>query len=197
MIARLLRRRGPSESGVTLVELLVSIALMSVVSSLVTAGIVASNRVLRNNDDESRGLADVRKVSERLGRDLRESRSVVCDGAVTDPTCQRHLQLWIDDNSDYKQQSSETITWQLQPASADPSHFNMIRSSATGTTAVEARTIVSNVAFTYDYPPGAVAPGATALHTKVVNVDITYDAVVGQSTGQRSITFSERLRNVQ
>jgi hypothetical protein len=134
-------------------------------------------------------------VTDRLSRDLREARAIVCDAAAWDPTCSAHLQLWIDSNSDYRQQPNEIVTWQLQANPGDPSHYNMLRTVA-GSSVNEARTIVRNVAFTYDVAPGASQPGPGAVTTRVVSVSMFYDAVVGSGTSTRTVTFSTLLRNV-
>src|SRR6478609_1899240 len=114
------------DAGMTLVETLVSITLMSVIGAIVLAATVATHRTMRASDDETRGQEDVAVVVDRLSRDIRDARGVVCDGAAADPTCARHLQLWIDYNSDYKQDATETITWKLRPG-ADGVHYDMVR----------------------------------------------------------------------
>jgi Tfp pilus assembly protein PilW len=54
------------ESGLTLVELLVTMMLMLVVGSITVAAVVSSHKTFRHTDDEAQGLADVRTVIERL-----------------------------------------------------------------------------------------------------------------------------------
>src|SRR6478735_6135662 len=114
------------DAGMTLVETLVSMSLLLVVGAIVLAATVATHRSSRVADDETRGQEDVAVVVDRLSRDIRDARGVVCDGVVSDPLCARHLQLWIDYNSDYKQDSNETITWKLR-SGADGSHYDMVR----------------------------------------------------------------------
>jgi hypothetical protein len=53
------------------------------------------------------------------------------------------------------------------------------------------------VAFAYDYPPAAAVAAPGAVQTKLVNVNMTYDALYGLGkTSNRTIVFSGRLRNV-
>ena len=81
--------------------------LLAVVSTLVLTAVIQASRVLTQNDDENTGLQDAKVIMDRLGRDVREARAVVCDGGLADPTdttsadpsCSAHLQLWIDYNS--------------------------------------------------------------------------------------------------
>ena len=65
----------------TLIELLVAMVLLGVVSSLVLAGVIQASRVLTHTDDENRGLQDAKVILDRLSRDIRQARGVVCDGA--------------------------------------------------------------------------------------------------------------------
>src|SRR5438067_11371440 len=102
---RLLRRLR-HDGGMTLVELMVSMLLMGIVGSLVTAGVVNVVNGLRHTDNENQGLSDVRNVAERIARDVRDARGVY-SGAT-----QSQLQIWIDYNSDYRiENSTELVTW--------------------------------------------------------------------------------------
>ena len=180
----MLSRRGherADDAGIGLVELLVTSFLLGVVSLLVLNASVTTHRMFGVSDGESRGLADLRTVTERLDRDLRAARGV-------DPSSnQSQLTLWIDYNSDYKQQANETVTWQLVVDPRDTRHFDVVRSFSGGSTQVEGRTLVSQIAFTYDVPP----PG-----TRQVSVQMTYDATLARTTGLRTANFQDRLRNV-
>jgi len=195
-------RSTRGDSGVTLVETLIVMILLAVVSTLVTRAVIDSHQVVRIVEDQTQGLADVRVASERLGRDIREARSVVCNPAGTapalvaaDPTCRFHLQLWIDYDSDYVQQSDETVTWSLD-VSPRPDQFDLVRTVGAGIGIVQARTIVVQVAFGYDLQPLAAAPAPGAAHTSVVNVDMTYDSNLKSGTSDKTVSFTGRLRNV-
>lgn len=195
------RRRTSGDTGVSLVEVLVVMVLLAVVSTLITRAVLDSHKVVRMTDDQTQGLADVRIAAERLGRDIREARSVVCNPAGTppalataDPNCIYHLQLWVDYDSDYFQDVDETVTWSLSP-STSPGQFDLAR-TVDGDLRVQARTIVTQVAFSYDLQPGATAPAAGSAHTTQVNVNMTYDAVTNSGTTPKTVAFSGRLRNV-
>lgn len=197
-----LRRHDRGDEGVTLVELSIAIMLIGVIGALVTGAVVGAQKIVRSGDDQTRGLQQVRTASERLARDIRDARGVLCNPtgtdaalAAADPTCTYHLQVWIDYNSDYVQESNETVTWALKTGFT-AGHYSLVR-TAGGTTQIEASAIVKQVAFSYDYPPASAvsAPGAT--QTKLVNVNMTYDALYGLGkTSNRTIVFSGRLRNV-
>jgi len=197
-MSHVLRRHlaARNAAGMSLVEVLVAMSLMMVVSALLVTGVVSVSKGLVHADDESRGLGDVKAVAERLDRDIREARGVVCDGAnlpdgTPDAGCQSHLQIWIDLNSNYKLDSGETVTWQLVPL-GDAHHYQVIRSIG-GTSKVEASSLVVNFAFSYDTAPTATF---TTTRTRLVTTGMTYDALYGIGTGNRTLNFTTRLRNV-
>jgi prepilin-type N-terminal cleavage/methylation domain-containing protein len=175
------RARG-DDSGVTLVELLVTMMLMSVVSGLILTAMVSTHKTLRHTDDDSQGLLDVKVVAERLGRDLRDARGIDTGADVS------HLVIWVDSNSDYVKQPGEIITWQLRANAADPSHYDVLRTVQGQTDIVEARTLVNAIAFSYSPSPP---------DTEIVTTSMSYDAVIGTGTTTRTITFATRLRNVR
>lgn len=193
------RRVERDDSGISLVELLVAIVLMTVISASVTTAVIGANRVFQHDDDETAGLSDVRTVVERMGRDVREARSVAAGATNT------QLQLWIDSNSDYKQQDSEVVTWKLEPH-GDGTHFDVVRVVGTGATAtevIEARTLIVDFAFCYlsttvvnSTPPDpATCSTADSTKTQVVVSKMSYDAQAGSGATPRTIFYQDRLRN--
>lgn len=198
-LRRLVRRHLRGEEGMTLIELLITMILLGVVSTLVVTAVIQSSRILTHNDDEATGLADAKVILDRLGRDIREARSVVCDGSFADPTdaasvdvtCERHLQLWVDSNSDYIKQPSEVITWQLQK-NGDHIHNDVFRVVGTGAGATshrQASSLIVNALFKYDRGTGIAA----TAHE--VNISLTYDSIVGRGSAPRVASLSAQLRN--
>jgi len=191
------RRSASDDSGITLIELLVTMILLAVVSTLVVTAVTQAGRILTHTDDEAVGLADAKVILDRLGRDIRESRSTVCDGGLADstdstsgdPGCAAHLQLWIDANSDYAQQPSEVVTWRLQ-LNPDGVHFDVWRITGTGPSAVarrQASSLIVRMAFTYD--------AASFDDVQEVTLRMQYDAIIGRGTDVREVAFAARLRN--
>jgi prepilin-type N-terminal cleavage/methylation domain-containing protein len=207
-MTRLVRGTVRDDEGMTLVELLITMVIMGVVGIIVTSAMVNQNKLFRSTEDQSAGLQDVRVASERLGRDVRDARAVLCNPAgtpaalLTDTSCQSHLQVWIDYNSDYKQQADETVTWWLRLRVAGCTgtcYYDLVRSVGTSTAIVEAHTIISNVAFAYSpVAPGSTQPTPGATTTNQVETLMQYDArkTVGDGTAQRTVHFTARLRNV-
>ncbi len=191
------------DEGLTLVELMITMVIMGVVGIIITSAMVGQNKIFRATEDQSAGLQDVRVASERLGRDIRDSRAVLCNPAgtaaalLTDTTCQSHLQVWIDYNSDYKQQADETVTWWLRQRGTT-GFYDLVRSVGVSTAIVEAHTIINNVAFAYDVLPGTTQPAPGATHTARVDTQMTYDSRnnTGDGTSSRTVLFTARLRNV-
>lgn len=187
------RSAQPGDRGVTLVELLITMVLLSVVSTLVVAAVSQVARTFVHSDDENQGLADAKNVLDRVARDIRESRGVVCDGGLADPgdstsadpDCTAHLQLWIDGDSDYAQDSGEVVTWRLAK-SADGEHFDVWRIAASTQHKVASSLIVRTL-FQYDTP----AP----QDASIVTMTMQYDAIVGVGVDLRTATTTARLRN--
>jgi prepilin-type N-terminal cleavage/methylation domain-containing protein len=204
VIRRALRRSGGGDRGLTLVELMVTMILLAVVSTLVLTAVQQSSRILIHNQDEAAGLGDAKVILDRLGRDIREARSVTCDGGLADPTdplsgdvgCKAHLQLWVDSNSDYAQDADEVITWQLH-RNPDLVHYDVWRIigpvSAPISQQRQATSLIVKIAFCYD----DVLPVCGGFWDGVeqIRLDMRYDSMVDRGTAVREVAFSARLRN--
>lgn len=181
------------DAGTTLIELLVTMALLSVVSSLVLVGVQQASRVMTRSDDENRGLQDAKIILDRLSRDIRQARGVVCDGAAGDTYCRQHLQLWIDSDSDYLTDPDEVVTWKLED-NPDGEHFDVWRvqgvAPAIPTQRRQASALIVKTLFSYDVGPDVDPSPAT-----LVTLKMEYDAVVGRGTDIKQASVSVRLRN--
>jgi prepilin-type N-terminal cleavage/methylation domain-containing protein len=177
----------------TLIELLVAISLLGIVSSLVVSGVQQAGRVLIQTDDENRGLQDAKVILDRLSRDIRQARGVVCDGAGGDTYCKEHLQLWIDDDSDYIEDPEEIVTWILED-NEDGVHFDVWRiqgvSPATPTKRLQASALIVKTLFYYD-----VGASVDPSPARLVSLKMQYDAIVGRGVNIKEAAVSVRLRN--
>ena len=194
-------RRDGADRGLTLVELLVVMVILGVVGSITSAALLVTHKEQRLTNDESQGLEDVKTVVERLGRDIRQARSI--DAGATSSK----LVLWIDYNSDYIRdpvnQPGEIVTWQLQTQGGGSNHYNVLRQTTPTDVRVEARTLVSDISFKYFSAPGTTqlnaSTGLTASDAgavTAVTADLLYNAIAGAGS-DRVTTFTERLRNVR
>jgi prepilin-type N-terminal cleavage/methylation domain-containing protein len=185
---------SPRERGLTLIELLVTVTLLGVVGSIVTGAVVVFHRSVRTVSDESSGLADVRKGAERLSRDIRDARGITVSSDAAYTATAQQLTVWIDANSDYQQQTSETVTWKV--ASVGSGRYNLVRAVKGGTTTTQARSLVSSVAFRYykeSDNTGSTAPSSADGYVRV-HVDMTYNDV-GVGIADRHVVFDTRMRN--
>jgi type II secretory pathway component PulJ len=168
-------------------------ALLSMVSSLVLVGVQQASRVMTRSDDENRGLQDAKIILDRLSRDIRQARGVVCDGAAGDTYCSQHLQLWIDADSDYVTDPEEVVTWKLED-NPDGEHFDVWRvqgvSPAIPTQKRQASALIVKTLFSYD-----VGPDVDPSPARLVTLKMEYDAIVGRGTDIKQASVSVRLRN--
>ena len=197
-----MRRLKNDENGLTLVELVVTISLVSVLGLLVTSAVIFASRTFLQTSDEQQGLSDAKVVLDRVARDIRESRGVLCDGGLADPNdpgsadelCQAHLQLWLDgvcdNNPDYLQQDEEIVEWRLRRV--DEIHFDVIRIQGKDTDCeseqLVATSLIMRALFEYDTP---TAPEDASL----VTLKMTYDAIAGVGVDAREAKTTARLRN--
>jgi hypothetical protein len=184
----------------SLVEVIVTISLTAVLGLMVVYAVQNNHRLHRTTVDEASGLADVKTVVERLGRDIRSARAV-------DPAATRsQLVLWIDANSDNVRDPSEVVTWEILPTT--DAQYNVLRQTVGATAAVQSRTLVDSLAFCYWSELSTAAAEdclgsfpvplsiTNAASTRLVTTTLTYDSNTSTGTAERSETFSARLRNV-
>jgi Tfp pilus assembly protein PilW len=178
-VGAFLRRRGRSQLGITVAELAISMMIFSLIGGLAVSGLSSSSRSLGQVDDEVQGLADLRVVSERLSRDLRQARGIDATSNANQVT------IWIDVNADYKQTDPETVTWKL--VGPNDGLYDVVRVDKTGLKSIIGHSLVSDIAFSYDPAPPK---------TRVVTVEMRYDAMPFRYATERKVHFESRLRNV-
>ena len=196
-------RRPAGDTGLSMIEFVITIALLSILGMVMVFGVRNNYQLQRSTQDETQGLADVRTLVERLGRDVRSSRGVY-EGAT-----ESQLKLWVDTNSDYIPTSDELVTWQLAQQTQGSTQYNVIRQTEGGIPKIQSRTVISNIAFCYwEVAPPPNTSGCSgslpvplsadnAAKVRLVTTTTTYDAVVGSGTQPRTVSFSSRLRNVE
>lgn len=187
----------PRDRGLTLIELLVTMLLLGVVSTLVVTAVAQSVRILTHTQDEGTGLNDAKIVLDRVARDIRQARSVECTPTAADPSCQKRLTLWIDRDSSYTRSDDELVTWELLP-NADGVHFDVWRIEGDPTNAssprqVQASSLIVEVLFAYERDAGGtmISPD----DADIVHFTMEYDAIIDRGTERRQAAFSARLRN--
>jgi hypothetical protein len=187
-----------SDSGTTLVELAITTVLLGMIGLLLMSSLESSSLANAHVDDQERGLADLQVVTERMSRDLRIARGV--DPLAT--TSQ--LTLWIDSDSDYKRDTTESITWRIRCRSGvncttDERQYDVERvvgPIATGVVSTIGQSLVSDIAFAY-VADGATLASANVQDATAVRVSMEYDAIVDQYAQINKVDFEVRLRNVE
>lgn len=197
-LVRAVQRLRRDDRGLTLAEVLVASAITLVVLALVTSAAISGMRLQSATDAEASGQFDVRTTIERLGRDVRNARSVEAGATASE------LKMWIDNNRDYSRQDSEITIWKLRQTRVSPPEFEVLRTAGVLSVVerVQSRLVVANAIFCYRRltTDASCLPtplsAAQAASARIVDSRIEYDAITGTGTGARSTVFSERLRNV-
>ena len=181
----MMRVRGECrDAGISLPEVLIASVLMAVVASICVGVVVNVTGGVSKKNNDVQGLQDMRTLQERLSRDLLQARGLT-GGSTTS-----QLTVWIDDNGDYVQSSSELYRWQLgSPGTGGRRQVQRVN-VGTGATEVIARTVLSGTAFAYA-PSTPSPPDAATL----VTVDLQYNAGLGALSQPRKLHFSTRMRN--
>lgn len=92
------------DAGMTLAELMVSMALTLIVSALITNGLILVHRAQRSTADEYDARTAATRAAELLSRDLGSAEDVPVAQAST-------VTAWVDANSDYARQPAELQVW--------------------------------------------------------------------------------------
>ena len=200
MIERIqaIRRRLAASEGTTLLEVCVTMLLFSMVGVLIMNSLQTAARANAQVDDQDRGLADLRVVTERMSRDLRLARGV-------DPLATANqLTIWIDFDSDYKRDADESVTWRIQcRAGVDCTTSDrqydverVIGDVTTGDVTIVGSSLVSDIAFAYA-ADGVALASSNVQDATAVQVEMDYDAIVDAYAQSESVQFEVRLRNVE
>lgn len=189
------RRRMASEAGVSVLELAITMGLMAIVGTVVVGTLSTSSRAAGQIDDQTRGLADLNIVTERISRDLRGARGVD-DGATAS-----QLSIWIDNDADYRREGEEIVTWRIQcraglDCTGADAQYDVLR-ERDGAQQVVGQSLVSGVVFTYVLNGVALTDAAAFDTADAVRVSMEYDALVGAYARSNRVDFETRLRNVE
>jgi type II secretory pathway pseudopilin PulG len=206
------RRAHHHERGMTLVEMSVAIGLLLVVGAMVVTAVVQVSRVFLRTDEEGQGLADAKIVLDRVGRDIREASRVTCSGSVpggdTDPDCELHLELWLDDNANYLgppptdetttwTEPQELVTWYVIP-SGDGVHCDVFRKQGADSARKIADSLViegdSTCRTFFEYTPSDGFSSSVG-RPDLVTFKMYYDPRAGGGVTERLATTSARIRN--
>lgn len=165
-------RRG--EAGTSLVELLMTMVLLSVVLAVLSTGVLSVHRTYRVTTTDVWNREDAMIATRWLSRDLRDALTVTRGATPSTVT------LWLDRDDNGVQTAAETVTWTAGTTAAG--RPALIRTAGDGSSKVLPS--VSGLALSYD--PAAPAP------VRTVTATVSYPRGDG---AQRSDTWSVRNRN--
>lgn len=175
MMARLIT----DEAGITISELMVALSITTITTLLLTTITFTTNRVDSFAQDDSATMAELRVATERITKEIRQSRIIYPDS--TD----RLVHFWVDYDLDNQQDPDERISWEVRTESGDT---DLVRyTEADPTPLVIGESYVDGPTFTYDPVIGSIP--------RVVTITLTMDEDPNQAPGSRVIESEIRIRN--
>jgi len=173
MVARL-RALLADSRGVGIVELLVALAVSSMVVALMVtwAGAVVGVETHHSSDDEA--VQALRMAKEDLGKDIRRAEEVITAG-------DRYLTLWVDLDRDGTADPGEQISWTMSTSG------ELLRSDDSGAVRVAIERLVYEASsFTYTSGPGGI---------ENIRFDLTAEVTTPGGNERRSIAAEIHIRN--
>lgn len=193
-------RRG--QAGFTLVELLVVVAVTSVIATAITSVVISSFRIEQNQQSFQDVIDDGRIAMQRVRGELRSARRVHEDSDA------RTLRMWVDADQDQAISDSEQICFVVEPFGGSGEQWQLVRWThaataddcapgitppAGGERRVVARTLTDPEVFAYDPPPAA---DPLAAPTREVDLRLVLEVVGARNLSETTVRGSIRLRNV-
>lgn len=134
-----------SDSGFTVVELLVAVILTGVIGSVMVTGVVRSLQVTQEATDRVDALTEMQRAAERMARDIRGADPVIAADATTlrfvlfDDVTRRRITYTYDSGAGTIVQRTETF----------PTHTSTATSSDTTATVIDELTLATPSPFAY------------------------------------------------
>jgi prepilin-type N-terminal cleavage/methylation domain-containing protein len=169
------------DEGFTLTEVIIAMAVTSVVMAALLVALVLVLRVDRNTQIETDVMTELQFTRLELEREIREANAVLA-GSGKD-----RVRLWSDLDEDGALDTGEAISWQLEDVAGE---VRLVRRTNAGDVAV-GDAVLANwdtgaVLFSYNVPP----PDSTA-----VTINLQGDADYGSGQQIREVTTEVVLRN--
>jgi prepilin-type N-terminal cleavage/methylation domain-containing protein len=195
------RRWKETEGGFTLVELLVSMLILSIVMGAITSVVISTLRVEQNQQQMQTVIDDGRLSMTRIRQELRAARRVY-EGSGSDS-----LHFWVDQNQDALVQPEEQICYVVQPVDGN-NRWRIVRWShaeepedctptATPPVGQSPRTVAATLVDPNPFvelspPPGGIADPPT----REVSLLLVLEVDAPRGPGAIEVEGSVRLRNV-
>lgn len=196
------------ESGFTLVEMLVAIAILGVVSAATFTVVLSAQRSQRFTEQVQDATNDARLSVERIRQQLRAAR------LVTPPSNARGMRFWVDTDLDETQDVGEMLCFYAADIAAEPDRYELRRWADTDASCatsfnppadatVIARTLRNTDVFQYSTstagfsalpnPPTGISNNPAVRR---VNVELDFDVQTNTGPSVFTVTSKVRLRNV-
>jgi prepilin-type N-terminal cleavage/methylation domain-containing protein len=178
------------DAGMTLAEVMVSLILFAMISTLVMSGAIAIFRSSRVQNQDYDTLGALRNAVGFMERELREGRRLHASSTSQD------LTLWVDHDHDLVEEDSDVVTYLISDEDADGT-YELRRTLNDGTTQILARYLSSTSHFEYRDDVSDLGYGNPAVtNTSVIIIELTADSP-GTAGPARNIETQVRLRNVE
>lgn len=189
-----------SESGLSMVELLIVVLLFGVVGTAIFGVLFSSNRAYTFSSDVREVMDDGRISLERIRRELRAGRRVYSGSTPST------LHFWVDQNQDAIEQPSEQVCYVVTPVETgrwELTRWTADLASCASAAPVGSRTIAATLrstsVFTYDCGGGAPCPPTDPASDDVVRevtIDFLLDVRTAGGPDSLPVSGTVRLRNV-
>lgn len=166
------------ERGTTLAELMVALAILSIVSIILLTGLFTAQRTETYTSQDSQTLTSLRVSMERFEKELRAARKVYDDSSAT------KVHFWVDSDRDNQQDLAERIQWEVV-ASGDGANLTRKTDADAGAIVVGEGFLLEGL---FSYAP---APPDTTL----VIIDFVADVSPAAHASERRVHTEVRLRN--
>jgi len=195
-------RCASSDRGVTLVELLVVVSLLSVV--MATAYLLQGSASAMSDQIEARATAyeESRKAVDRITRELRQAVEITDKGGAVERAQPPHIEFYSDVNNDgapelveYDGQTGSLVRTIFDPTTVVPP-FTFHSSASTSSVVIES--LGSHDIFTYydrADPPHLIVPGHRE-DVSAVSLHLINSATVNGSTASVDVATWVKIRSI-
>ena len=170
-------RRG--DDGISLVELLVAMFIVTIILVIVYGAAVVVMKTERYTGNDSQALGELRTAADRFSKELREGKRVYLGSSTT------VIKFWVDSNRDNVQDAKERITWEIRDDGGGKAKLVRYTDEAPSQVVPVASLFSFNSSFQYSpVPPG----------TSKVTISLSVNDQAG-SSGIRTVSEQVLLRN--
>jgi type II secretory pathway pseudopilin PulG len=183
-----LYKKIKDNEGFTIVELMLTMGIIVIVVSLVSAAYFLSASTSKNVVDTTTSEIDSRLIMYRISKDIREA-TIISEAESSSTTFKSN----VDDDEDY-----ETVRYYLE---SEDGHYTIYRKVDNGSPHIVAGKIINNNIFTYytgiNTPEGGMTSvsGEELASIKIISIDLSIDQAGAASSRTMELKTNITLRN--